>query len=135
MEKIKYSSWVLAIVSLIICGCGGGGSSSSEEQSAQSSLAPSSSSSSSLKTLSNSIEIDPILELGLEKGEKVCFRIKSYNNVTESDFSGAICSVLKNEKTLSLSWNDVPGDVIGYLVYYGTNKKNANNLLRDVIES
>ncbi len=85
--------------------------------------------------LPNSIEINPLRDLGLEKGENICFRLKSYNNVTESDFSKAICGKINNDNSLILSWEDVIGNVDGYYVYFGKNKNNVANFLADVIES
>ncbi len=121
--------WVLiTLISLLLHGCGGGSSTSSVAESS-----PANQSSPSSQT--QSVIINPLLDLGLRKGDNVCFRIKAYNNVTESDFSGAICSIVKNEDALNLSWNDVPGNVVGYHVYYGTNKRNASNFIKNILES
>ncbi len=75
---------------------------------------------------------NPLLDLGLEKGKSVCFSIKSYNTVTESDFSKTICGTINNDQSLTVSWDKVSGDVDGYYVYFGTNENNATNFLADV---
>lgn len=133
--------FVSLLATILICGCGGGGGSSSQSGSPSSSTdgsannPPSSKNNPPSSNLSNSIVINPLRDLGRNKGDRVCFRIKSYNNVTESDFSGAICNTIKNSKSITLSWNSVPGDVLGYYVYYGIEKNNVSNFLEDVIES
>ena len=68
-------------------------------------------------------------------GDNVCFRLKAYNNFTESDFSNAICSQIENDNTLTLSWDEVSGNIIGYYIYFGVDKNNATNFLKDVFES
>lgn len=42
----------------------------------------------------NSATIDAVADLGLNKGDKACFRVKSYSNVAESDYSSAVCGTL-----------------------------------------
>ena len=116
---------------LTLIGCGGGGSSDSEVIPNTTSLPPSTSSPNQISSLA----INPLSDLGLTEGQKVCFSIKSYNNTTESSFSDAICSQIKNENMLTLSWNKINGDITGYYVYYGTTKNNATNYLADVIQS
>ena len=83
----------------------------------------------------SSLEINPLSDLGLEEGDSVCFKVKSYNNVTESDYSKPICSIIYDPLNLPLSWSEVTGKINGYYVYFGTNKNNATNFLADVIES
>ena len=129
------------ILILCIYGCGGGSNSSSEspisannEPSAQS-KSSSSSNSDSTEKLSNLLKINPLRDLGLGKGENVCFRIKSYNNVAVSDFSKAICGQIMDDHSLTLLWSKVAGKISGYYVYYGTNKNNAENYLTDVLET
>ncbi len=125
-------------ISLSISACGGGGSGSSSDTaslSQPSTPTGGSNNTSNSPQFANTIEINPLRDLGLGVGDNVCFKIKAYNNVTESKFSGALCSTLKNETSVNLSWNDVPGNVVGYYVYYGTKKKDVNNFLVDVVES
>ena len=128
---------------LILIGCGGKGSSSSafEEPSGTSSESSNTSQSSPESTpslpkrLSNSIIVSPLRDLGMEKGESVCFRLKSYNNITESDFSKAICSQIKNDNRLTLIWNEASENVTGYYVFFGSNKKDSKQFLADIIQS
>ncbi len=80
----------------------------------------------------NSLTVNPLLDLGLGKGKSVCFRLKSYNNVTESDFSKAICGEIYNDQSLTLSWGSVTGNVDGYYVYFGTSENNVASFLADV---
>jgi hypothetical protein len=101
-------------------GCGGGSSSSS----------PSSSTG-----LPNSVVFNPLRDLALGAGDQVCFSIKSYNNISESTFSKAVCGLINNNDSLTLSWNEVSGDVVGYYVYFGSNRDDATNFLTDVFES
>ena len=130
---------VLAMSQLVLVGCGGGSGSSSTQSSPNQSMDTPSSSPDSTSppsnNLSNVIEVNPLRDLGLDKGDQVCFRIKSYNNVEVSDFSKPICSKIKNSTQLMLSWNDADGNVIGYYVYFGSSKKKVNEYLADVIES
>ena len=122
---------ICVILAFCLIGCGGGSSSSVTESSLNTSSSPQPQ---PLNQFS-SLVINPIADLGLTTGEKVCFSVKSYNNVTESDYSKAICGKINNDNKLTLSWNKIAGDVNGYYVYYGTNKNNATNFLADVMES
>ena len=117
-------------------GCGGGSSSSTTETIPNTSTSsPDSLSPPSASEQSSSLTINPIADLGLVAGNKVCFRIKAYNNFLESEFSNAVCGEIKNDHNLTLSWDRTTEDVSGYYVYFGTNKNNATNFLADVIES
>ncbi len=126
-NKIIFLITCMAL-SYILIGCGGGGSGSPSSGTSAENTGSSSGSFASL-------EVNPITDLGLDTGSNVCFSIKSYNNITESDFSKAICSKIKNDGKLTLSWNKNPRSVSGYYVYYGTNKNNAKTFLADVITS
>lgn len=130
---------IAVFTAVIFClfGCGGGGNSSSTAESSSNtpSSSPESSPPPSSSGLFSSISINPLTDLGLEAGNKVCFSVKSYNNFSESDFSKAICGEIRNDNTLTLSWNKITGDVSGYYVYFGANKNNATNFLADVMES
>ena len=133
MKRVVATFTVYLVLCLSLNGCGGGGSSSSatEDLPNTSSATPPSSPSG----LPNSIDINPLIDLGMVAGDNVCFRLKSYNNFTESDFSKAICSQIKNESALTLSWNQVSGNIIGYYIYFGPDKNSATNFLKDVFES
>lgn len=158
MRSIISTNLVLFIITLYcltIGACGGGGSSSEDYTPTVSDISnPSSpmpkkspknpkqapkkpnSSSSPPKTLANLIEVNPLRDLGLGKGESICFRLKSYNNVTESDFSKSVCGQIKNDHSLILTWNNIPGNIVGYYVYFSKNKNNTNsNFLTNVIKS
>ncbi len=148
MKSIEKLLAVFVAITFSLYGCGGDSSSpSTTEEIQEFALAapettPKTESKPAPKTtpplisgLPNSIEINPLRDLGLEKGKNICFRLKSYNNVAESDFSKVICSQIKNDRRLTLSWSDVPGNVSGYFVYYGVSKNNATKFLIDVIES
>ena len=106
-------------------GCGGGSSSSSPPD-----VPPSSS-----IGLPNSIVLNPLRDLALGAGDQVCFSVKSYNNISESAFSKTICGLINNNDSLTLSWNNASGDVVGYYVYFGSNRNDATNFLADVFES
>ena len=132
---------ICLVFSFSIYGCGGGSNSSQSStglSSNNTSSEPSSSSpnnSSSSPNNFSSLIINPLKDLGLNSGEQVCFRVKSYNNTLESDFSKAICGKINDSNKLTLSWNKSSGDVSGYYVYFGTNKNNATNFLANVLES
>ena len=137
MKNIVNPIVVLMAIFVGIQGCGGGSSSSSSgenliDTSSSSSKEPPTSSPSES---SSSLAINPLSDLGLTKGDSVCFRLKAYNNVTESNYSKPICGQINNDHSLTLSWDNVSENVIGYYVYYGTNKNNAKNFIADVIES
>ncbi len=85
---------------------------------------------SSVSTIS--ININPLRDLGMSKGENVCFRIKAYNTTSVSKFSNAICSRIRDLDYITLKWNKAIGDVIGYYIYYGANKNNSKTFLFDV---
>lgn len=131
----------LVTITLSLAGCGGGGNSSSispQDAPAPSPITPTASPDAQptpSDNLSNLIEINPLRDLGLGKNDLVCFRIRSYNNVAESDLSDAACSVIKNDLLLTLSWSEVLGNIHGYYVYFGTNKNSATEFLADVTES
>jgi len=147
----------LVTINISLAGCGGGGGNSSsispqdapapspitptaapEDAPAPSPITPTASPDAQptpSDTLPNLIEINPLRDLGLGKNDLVCFRIKSYNNVAESDLSDAACSVIKNDLLLTLSWSEVLGNIHGYYVYFGTNKNSATEFLADVTES
>ena len=123
------------ILALCLIACGGGSSSSVVDFAPNTSSSPPSKPSEPSEQFS-SLAINPIADLGLTTGDNVCFSVKSYNNIAESDFSKAICSKVSNSNVLTLSWNKISGDNIsGYYVYFGTNKNNVTNYLADVIES
>ena len=122
------------ILAFCLIGCGGGKSSNTVESVPNASSSPPTNQSEPSEQFS-SLAINPIADLGLTAGDKVCFSVKSYNNIMESDFSKAICGKINNNTKLTLSWNKISGDVSGYYVYFGTNKNNATNFLADVIES
>ena len=124
---------VCVVLAFCLIGCGGGSSSSVTESSPNTSSPPQPQPQ-PLNQFS-SLEINPLTDLGLTTGDKVCFSVKSYNNVTESDYSKAICGKINDDNKLTLSWNKISGDANGYYVYYGTNKNNATNFLADVMES
>lgn len=121
--------------SFCLIGCGGSGSSSSTAETSPNTSSPEKPEPPSSSEQFNSLVINPLTELGLEVGNKVCFSVKSYNNVSESDFSKTICGQIKNDNMLTLSWNNIPGNVNGYYVYFGTEKNSATNFLADVITS
>ena len=81
------------------------------------------------------IQIDPLLELGLENGEKICFGIKAYSNVSKSKLSEAICTTTMNNEPILLSWNHLPQkqNIIGYEIYYGKMKNSVTNFFHDVM--
>ena len=79
-----------------------------------------------------SIDINPLRDLGLSKGENVCFRVKAYNTTSTSNFSNPICSRIRDLDYVTLTWNKAIGDVLGYYIYYGTNKNNSKTFLLDV---
>lgn len=93
----------------------------------------------SLKNLNKntvSMKINPLRDLGLEKGKQACFRLKSYNNVTKSNFSNAACGRISNNHSLTLAWDKATGDITGYQIYFGTNGKISEmNFLADMIEN
>ncbi len=124
------------IFALCLIGCGGGGSSSTAETSPNTpSSSPESSPPPSSSGQFSSLAINPLTDLGLIAGNKVCFSVKSYNNFSESDFSKAVCGQIKDDNKLTLYWNKITGNVSGYYVYFGSDKNNATNFLADVIES
>ena len=129
MKRTVISFALHILAAFCLFGCGGGGGSSSSESSGSDTGGSSSSSS-----RFSSLVINPLSELGLTSGDNVCFRVKSYNNVSESDFSKPICGKINDNNKLTLSWNRVSGYISGYYVYFGTNKNNATNFLADVIE-
>ncbi len=155
MSRNISTNLVLFIITLFILtlgACGGGGGSSSEadtpvvsDTSSPNAPSPKKSpnqpkqapkktdSPSSPKALANLIEINPLRDLGFGKGESICFSLKSYNNITESNFSESICDKIKDDHSLTLTWNNAAGNISGYYVYFGTNKNNATNFLADVI--
>ncbi len=142
MDKVEniYKLFVLFLIPILLfSGCGGGGGSSSSDETSISNVPPptnNNTSSTPANVLSNFIDINPLRDLGLSKGEQVCFRLKSYNNVATSKFSKPICSKVKNEQYLTLTWETVSDKINGYYVYFGTNKNKADdNFLADVIES
>lgn len=137
---MKSTIRLLAVVStaFLFCliGCGGGSSSSSAETSPNTPLpSPEFSPPPSSSEQFSSLAINPLTDLGLEAGNKACFSVKSYNNISESAFSKAICTQIKNENRLTLSWNKITGNVSGYYVYFGTDENNATNFIADVLES
>ncbi len=82
------------------------------------------------------IEINPMRDLGLEKGKQVCFSLKSYNNIAESSFSKAVCGRIRSNHSLTLVWEKAKGKISGYQIYFGKNRKTANeNFLTDMIEN
>ena len=123
------------IINFCLVGCGGGGSSSTLDTSSNKS------SSESLPQPApsgqfSSLEINPLTDLGLVAGSKVCFSVKSYNNFSESDYSEAVCGQIEDDNKVILSWNKITeSNVNGYYVYFGTNENNATTFLADVIES
>ena len=147
MKSILTVLVTLVVSQSILIGCGGGGSSStlaeasnSPDNQASPSSPPDNQASPNSpppeNNLANSININPMRDLGLDQGKSACFKIKSYNNIGESEFSDAICGQVKNEQSLTLTWEDASGNVVGYYVYFGTNKDKAgDNFLADVIES
>ena len=114
----------IAVLLFILIGCGGGsgsGSGSSVIESTANTPSP-------LEQFST-LAVNPLTDLGLDIGDQVCFSVKSYNNVTESDFSKAICSQIKDNDSLTLAWNNIFGNINGYYIYFGTNKFNTTNFL------
>jgi len=47
-----------------------------------------------INPLAPSAEYDMRYDLGLSPGDNVCFRLRSYNEMGESDMSAAVCSVI-----------------------------------------
>jgi hypothetical protein len=135
MKSAIISLVVLVAFTLGLNGCGGNGSSSSTAETSPNTSSPENLEPPSSSEQFKSFVINPLTELGLEVGNKVCFSVRAYNNVSESDFSKVICSQIKNDNVLILSWNKLPEKVNGYYVYFGTDINNANNFLADVIES
>ena len=80
----------------------------------------------------STVNIDPLLDLGLNKGY-VCFRVKAYSNIEVSKFSKAVCAYIKNPKKFNLAWAPSSNSVIGYHVYFGTSAKKTNNFISDVM--
>ena len=78
------------------------------------------------------VYIDPIRDLGINKGY-VCFRIKAYSNIEVSDFSRAVCGYIKNSKKIKLAWTPRSNSVIGYHVYFGTSAKITKKFITDVM--
>jgi hypothetical protein len=135
MKSAIISIVVLVAFTLGLNGCGGSGSSSSTAETSPNTSSPENPEPPSSSEQFASLVINPLTELGLEAGNKACFSVKSYNNVSESDFSKAICGQIKNDNVLILSWNKVPEKVNGYYIYFGTDINNATNFLADVITS
>ena len=79
----------------------------------------------------NSIEVDPLRDLGMDKGY-VCFRIKSYSNTDISNFSKPACTNIKNSDKFILAWAHGSGIILGYQVYFGKSAKKTNSYLTDV---
>lgn len=140
--KVKLCAFFMSML-FSAYGCGGGGSSNTSNinpetsnQSAPDSKSNASSSNNKPQTpnnrAANKLAINPLIELGLQKGESVCFRLKSYNNTTTSGFSEPACGRIKNEQTLVLSWHNPSDEVVGYYVYFSQNN-NQNKFLADVI--
>ena len=80
----------------------------------------------------STVNIDPLRDLGLNKGY-VYFRVKAYSNIEISDFSKAICTYIKNSKKFNLAWASSSNSVIGYHIYFGTSAKITNNFIADVM--
>ena len=125
-------AFILVII-LSHTGCGGGGNSSENEVPKSISSSPSNTDNTSLNGTVNSLEIDPLLELGLAKGENICFGIKAYSNISKSKLSEAICTTVMNDEPILLSWNQLPQNIIGYEIYYGKMKKSVTNFFHDVM--
>ena len=131
---MKNTIKLLAIsVAFAFCftGCGGGSSSSTSPNTTSPPDVPPSSSTG----LPNSVVFNPLRDLALGAGDQVCFSIKSYNNISESTFSKVVCGLINNNDSLTLSWNNVSGNVVGYYVYFGFNRDDATNFLADIFES
>ncbi len=154
MRKHISKSLVLSSITflcLTLVACGGGGSSSdagssiisdtSDPTTSPQNNSPTppkktpndSNNSNPRNTFANKIEINPLRDLGLGKGKNICFKLKSYNNVSESDFSKSICGKIKDNHLITLTWEDAIGNIVGYYVYFGTNKNNVKNYLADVL--
>ncbi len=134
MKSILMPLTVCMTFLFLLNGCGGGGSSSTTDALSKTpSAAPQSPPPSSGQF--SSLTINPLVDLGLEAGNKVCFSVKAINRISESAYSKAICSQIKDDTNLTLSWNNITDNVIGYYVYFGTNKNNVTNFIADVIES
>lgn len=113
---------VLAAFILCLNGCGG------ESSSSGTNIPPPS----PIET-TNSIEINPLLELGLEKGMDICISIKAYSNSSKSKLSEAVCTKINDSQPIELSWNHTSTSVIGYEIFYGNSKNNARNFLQNVM--
>lgn len=145
--------FIIMLFCLTISACGGGGSSSDtsnvkvnntsnpstatpEKAPIPQNQAPNDNNSGKPNTLANFIELNPLRDLGVGKGKSICFKLKSYNNVTESAFSESVCGQIKNDHSLVLTWNNASGNIVGYYVYFSDSKNNSNNkFLADVIKS
>jgi len=75
------------------------------------------------------VEIKPLRDLGKQKGGFVCFRLQSFNSVTESEFTEPTCSVIQDSEKLILSWDRAADETTSYRIYSGNSRKNINNLL------
>ena len=118
-----------------LIGCGGSGSSSTAETLSSTSSSEQLPQSTPSEQFS-SLEINPLADLGMVVGNKVCFSVKAYDNFSESDYSEAVCGQIEDDNKVILSWNKITeSNVNGYYVYFGTNENNATTFLADVIES
>jgi hypothetical protein len=123
MKSAIISLVILVTFALGLSGCGG-----SSSGAAESSYTPS-----PPTDATKTIEINPLVELGLEKGSNICIRIKAYTNTSESDFSEAICTKIIDSESIELSWNNTSQNVIGYEIYYGNTESTADNFLQDIM--
>ncbi len=119
---------ILTIFTFSLNGCGGGGGSASETEVMTDMPSPS-----TPRKTPNSIEVNPLLQLGLKIGDDFCLRMKAYTNTTKSDFSDSVCVEINNNEALLISWDNASNSVIGYEIYYGNKENNTSNFLQDIM--
>lgn len=81
------------------------------------------------------VEIKPSRDLGKQAGEFVCFRLQSFDSISESEFTDPTCSVIENSEKLVLSWDKAADENISYRIYSGDGRVNIDNFLMEASES